>query len=109
MSLFRRAVRAQVALPRRMPMPLPGRVARPPPLLAASARPLAPVSLRHMQTRAVSTNSGVPKLMMRMARMPMYGLTAAGGLFAYSNYKFEGVCMLTRIPHVHVGPLLRRH
>ncbi|PWN48515.1 hypothetical protein IE53DRAFT_389281 [Violaceomyces palustris] len=43
---------------------------------------------RSIHVRALSFNS-VPKVVLRAAKLPAYGLTAAGGALAYANYKVE--------------------
>ena len=32
----------------------------------------------------------MPKFMLRLIRIPALGVTAAGGLYAYTNYKVDG-------------------
>jgi hypothetical protein len=44
---------------------------------------------RHMHIRALSFSS-LPKAVLRSFRMPTYIFTAAGGAFAYANYKVVG-------------------
>ena len=44
---------------------------------------------RSMHVRALSFNS-VPKAVFRVFRVPTYAFTAAGGAFAYANYKVDG-------------------
>lgn len=42
-----------------------------------------------MHVRTISFSS-VPKAAFRAFRVPAYAMTAAGGAFAYANYKVEG-------------------
>ena len=44
---------------------------------------------RQVHVRAISTSSGIPKFMMRMVRLPLYGMAGATGLYAYTNYKLD--------------------
>lgn len=46
---------------------------------------------RSMHVRALSFNA-VPKAVFRAFRVPAYAFTAAGGAFAYANYKVDGTC-----------------
>lgn len=68
---------------------MPGRAAST--LRAASMRPsVMPVMMRrHMQTRALSTRTGVPRFMLKALRLPLAGAATAGGLYAYTNNKVD--------------------
>lgn len=44
---------------------------------------------RNMHVRALSFSS-LPKMVLRSFRIPTYIFTAAGGAFAYANYKVDG-------------------
>lgn len=88
---FRRVVSA--AQPRAT-MPhvhsLPGRVNT---LRGTGMRPSAVrlAARRHIQTRALSTKTGIPKFMMKLVRLPIAGALTAGGLYAYTNNKLDEV------------------
>lgn len=65
-------------------------------LRAASARPTvrpwaARSFERHLQTRALSTSSFVPRAMLKLVRLPLAGFAAAGGVYTYANYKLDEV------------------
>lgn len=98
MSLFRRAVAANIVAPalrRRVQTTIYAPSARASVLLHSTVRPSVSSSAmnaarRHVHARAVSTSSGMPKFMLRLIRIPALGVTAAGGLYAYTNYKVDG-------------------
>lgn len=98
MSLFRRAVAANIVAPalrRRVQTTIYAPSARASVLLHSTVRPsvyMTPsrVHRARRHARAVSTSSGMPKFMLRLIRIPALGVTAAGGLYAYTNYKVDG-------------------
>ena len=94
MSLLRRAValrlpsagaRSATSLPRTAFSPAVQS------LRVAAVRPtMPPVAFqRHLHARAISTSSSMPKFMLRLVRLPIYGIAGAGGLYAYTNYKLD--------------------
>ncbi|WFD30767.1 mitochondrial dynamin GTPase Msp1 [Malassezia sp. CBS 17886] len=44
---------------------------------------------RHLHARALSTSAGIPRFMFKLVRLPMYGIAAGGGVYAYTNYKLD--------------------
>lgn len=51
---------------------------------------------RNMHIRPLSFSS-LPKMVLRSFRMPTYIFTAAGGAFAYANYKVDGETSVERM------------
>ena len=60
-------------------------------LRGTALRPVVPpvAFQRQVHVRAISTSSGLPKFMLRMVRLPLYGMAGATGLYAYTNYKLD--------------------
>lgn len=88
-SIFVREFRAHARPPIRSFMPAASA------LRTASVRPTVQPFQRSMQTRALSTKTGMPKFMFRLIRLPLAGFATAGGAYAYANYKVEGTFSLT--------------
>lgn len=85
-SIFKREFRTHSRPPIRSFMPVASA------LRSASVRPSVQSFQRSMQTRALSTKTGMPKFMFRLIRLPLAGFATAGGAYAYANYKVEGMC-----------------
>ncbi|WFC99786.1 mitochondrial dynamin GTPase Msp1 [Malassezia yamatoensis] len=64
-----------------------------PSLRGAALRPsMPPVAFqRQVHARAISTGSGMPKFMLRMVRLPLYGAAGVTGLYTYTNYKLDEI------------------
>ena len=49
------------------------------------------ITRRQIQTRALSTRSGMPRAMLKLLRLPLAGVATAGGAYAYAHSKMEGL------------------
>jgi len=47
------------------------------------------ITRRQIQTRALSTRSGMPRAMLKLLRLPLAGVATAGGAYAYAHSKMD--------------------